>query len=120
MQAKKDEASSNGTGLSKEMEKALVQFEKITQGEVSAIKTFLILLIFLLFQNDSKALKSLESSLGGLKEDVLKQMTEEERLQMEKDPSFFEGSDNVIQPLLEALRQCIANLENKQTSAHTQ
>ena len=113
MQEKKDEAPSNGTGLSKEMAKAFVQFEKITQGEVSAIKTFLMRLIFLLFQNDIKALKSLESSLGEMKENALEQLTDEERLQMEKDPSFFEGLDNVNQDLREVLRQCIANLENK-------
>ena len=120
MKVQSEDASSKATGLSKELENALLRFENITRGEISAIKTFLILLIFVLFQEDRKSLESLESSLGNLKENVMKALTKEERLEMEKDPSFFEGSDNVIEDLLEALQQCIANLDGSQSNTHTQ
>lgn len=99
-------------GLSERMAVSLAAAERHWQGETSAIKSVLGLLIVGMCHDDRQLLEAFEETLSTMKETVTANLREEER---SENDYFFAGLDSVLQPLLKIVRSNLSKLDSQET-----
>ena len=98
-------------GLSERMAVALAAAERHWQGEISAVKGVLGLLIVGMCHGDRGLLETFEETLSTIKETVIASLREEGR---SENDHFLAGLDSVLQPLLEIVRSNLSKLDSQE------